>query len=356
MKDPIWEPTNVHLNKMKTSFSFILLLISFLTINGQSNQDEYFVVFYNVENLFDVKNDSLTKDDEFTFDGERHWTYKRLEQKLLNTSKAILSSSGWNAPTIIALCEVENRFVLEKLRNETPLKSIPYKIIHKESPDFRGIDVALLYDSKEFYPLKYKYYPLIDKHGIALKSREILHVSGIVGQIDTVHIFVNHWPSRYSGVMETRDLRNAAAQQLRKKVSEVLNSNLSAKIIILGDFNDQPNDESLTKYLKTTRVSNKPNSSTLYNLSLEWGKRYNGTLKYQSQWFVFDQVIVSGALLNARQGLFTKTDWASVCCLPFLLEDDKTHGGKKPARTYSGFKYRGGFSDHLPIVFKLGVN
>lgn len=341
---------------MKTSLGFIILLLLFLNNNAQPNRSEYSLVFYNVENLFDVKNDSLTNDDEFTPEGGRHWTYNRLKKKLQNTSKVILSSTGWSVPTIIALCEVENRYVLEQLRKETPLKSIPYKIIHKESPDFRGIDVALLYNSEDFYPLEYEYFPLLNKNGVALKSREILYVSGVLGGIDTIHIFVNHWPSRYSGVMETRALRNGAAKLLNEKVSIVLNEDEKSKIIIVGDFNDQPKDESLTKYLKASLLSKPASSGRLYNLSAGWDKPNEGTLKYQSQWFVFDQIIVSEELLSSQKGLFTKLEWASIYRSPFLLEEDKTYGGKKPARTYSGFKYSGGFSDHLPVVLKLGVN
>lgn len=310
-------------------------------------------MFYNVENLFDIKNDSLTNDDEFTPEGERHWTNNRLNRKLINTSKVILNASGWKAPTIIAICEVENRYVLDRLRKETPLNSISYKIIHKESPDFRGIDVAMLYNPEEFYPLAYDYYPLSNKKEEIINSREILYVTGILGGTDTLHIFVNHWPSRYSGIMETRELRNGAASLLREKIDLLFAANRNPKIVVLGDFNDQPNDESMAKYLQAKTVSNTFLNTALYNLSAEWLNAENGTLKYQSQWFVFDQVIVSGGILNAKKGIYTKPEWASICTLPFLFEQDEKYGGKKPARTYVGYKYNGGFSDHFPVLLKL---
>lgn len=310
-------------------------------------------MFYNVENMFDVRNDSLTNDDEFTPEGERHWTNKRLNKKLLNTSKVVLSASGWSAPTLVALCEIENRYVLERLRKDTPLKSIPYKIIHKESPDSRGIDVALLYNAEQFYPLEYEYYPLTDKNGSIRYSREILYVSGIVGGVDTLHVFVNHWPSRYSGVMETRELRNGAARLLRHKIDLLFAKNTNSKIVVLGDFNDQPSDDSLVKYLRARPNGDNLLSSELYNLSNEWLQLDYGTLKYQSQWFVFDQIIVSGGLLNSRKGIYAKQEWASICNLPFLYERDAKYGGKKPLRTYVGYKYNGGFSDHFPLLLKL---
>lgn len=341
---------------MKTSCVFIIALTLFLNSSAQTQSKEYSLLFYNVENLFDVKDDSLTADNEFTPDGDRHWTYRKLEHKLLNISKSIIAAGGWEMPTIVALGEVENRYVLEQLRNETPLKNTPYKIIHKESPDFRGIDVAMLYNADEFYPLEYEYFPLFTKSGTVRKSREILYVSGIIGGIDTVHIFVNHWPSRYGGLMETRDLRKDAALLLRSKIDALFTKAPKAKIIVLGDFNDQPQDESIEKHLDTKSLSNKIGGAELYNLSETWGMRGKGTLKYQSQWFTFDQIMVSGSLLNASEGLYTKPEWARICKISFLIEDDKTHGGKKLYRTYNGFRYNGGFSDHFPVILKLAAN
>lgn len=338
---------------MKTSLSFIISVFLFLNISAQQNSNEFSILFYNVENMFDVKNDSLTNDDEFTPEGERHWTKRRLNKKLLNTSKVILSASGWSAPTLVALCEIENRYVLERLRKDSPLKSIPYKVIHKESPDSRGIDVALLYNDEQFYPLEYEYYPLTDKNGSIRNSREILYVSGIVGGVDTLHVFVNHWPSRYSGVMETRELRNGAARLLRQKIDLLFTKNTNSKIVVLGDFNDQPSDDSLVKYLRAKTNGDNLLSSELYNLSNEWLQLDYGTLKYQSQWFVFDQIIVSGGLLNTRKGIYAKQEWASICNLPFLSERDAKYGGEKPLRTYVGYKYNGGFSDHFPVLLKF---
>jgi endonuclease/exonuclease/phosphatase family metal-dependent hydrolase len=341
---------------MKTSYFFILFLFFILRAHAQNNPNEFSILFYNVENLFDVKNDSLTNDDEFTFEGERHWSYKKLNLKLQNISKVILSSGGWNTPSLVAMCEIENRYVLESLLKDTPLKSIPYKIIHKESPDFRGIDVALLYNKEKFYPIEYEYYPLLDAENRMINSREILYVSGLLGAADTVHVFVNHWPSRYSGVMETRGLRERAALLLHEKIDLLMRKNSKAKIIVVGDFNDQPNDESLSIFLGAKEASATMDCRELYNLSEGWSKSEIGTLKYQSQWFVFDQIIVSGSLLLSNKGLFTKPEWANISKQSFLLEPDEKYGGLKPNRTYNGYRYNGGFSDHLPVVLKLAEN
>jgi len=351
----IWVLLNVLRRKMKIKdlvFISIFILFSF-QIFSQTKSDELSILFYNVENLFDTEDNPLTNDEEFTPDGGRHWNYKKKKRKLLNLSKAILSASSWDLPTVIALCEVENGEVLNELVNFTPLKAYSYNIIHKESPDHRGIDVAFLYDSKKFYPLSYDHYPLKNKYGSVKHTREILYVSGILNQSDTIHFFVNHWPSRYGGLLETKPERKLAAKMLKQKVDELQLDFVAPKILILGDFNDQPYDESLERVLFAEKVASKVSKTKLYNLSFDWVVEKKGTLKYQSQWSVYDQIIVSGSLLNAPTGYFTRPEYATIIDHPFLLENDEKYGGQKPKRTYYGFKYKGGFSDHLPVLLKL---
>ncbi len=351
-------PILVHSNELKrkmTNRTFIIVLFVLFTFTAfsQNNSDEISILFYNVENLFDTKDNPLTEDDEFTPGGVRHWTAKKLDSKLSHISKVVLSAAGWTPPAVVALCEVENRTVLERLVSKTPLKSQPYKIIHKESPDHRGIDVALLYNKNKFNPIKYNYFPLKDKRDSIMKTREILYVSGVINGSDTVHLFINHWPSRYSGLLETQHSRNAAAKLLRQKVDEVFEKYSSPKIIIMGDFNDQPSDESVSVFLKAKEIKGEIENGRLYNLSYNWLKEKWGTLKYQSQWSVFDQIIVSGELLNATTGLITKPESATVVNRSFLFEKDEKYGGKKPNRTYYGYTYKGGFSDHLPVLLRL---
>jgi len=349
----IWAPTNASKNNMK-SILFCLSLILIITNANAQEHDSFSLVFYNVENLFDTRNDSLTADDEFTPAGDRHWTRKRFDKKIVQLSKVILAVDGWEMPDLIALCEVENRYVLQELTTKTPLQQSKYKIIHKESPDPRGIDVALLYNPVSFYPIAYNYFPLVNTDGNVRRSREILHVEGVVNGKDTLHVFVNHWPSRYSGLLKTRPARQQAAQLLAFKYQEIIRENQQAKVVILGDFNDQPIDESLHKYLGAVSPESEAYvNEDLLNLSWQWMSEPEGTLKYQSQWYVFDQVIVSGGLLNAGNGLYTNAKRAEICNLPFLFEADKTHGGRKLFRTYSGYRYNGGFSDHLPVKLTL---
>jgi hypothetical protein len=357
MTAQIWELLSELKRKMKNRlFIFSLFLLLHIAAFSQHASGEFTLIFYNVENLFDIVNDPLTMDEEFTPKGDRRWTYKRFHKKLLDISKVILGASGWHPPHLIALCEIENRYVLEKLLSDTPLRSFPYKIIHKESPDRRGIDVALLYNADVFYPLEYNYLPLKTKNDSVIKSREILYVSGILNNTDTLHLYANHWPSRYSGLMETRSLRNLAANILHEHVQLLQKKHFEPKVIITGDFNDQPGDESLSVYLNAIKFSDNRTETQLYNLSFPWTKQEIKTLKFQSQWMVFDQIIVSGSLLNENAPIFTRPEWAEIVQLPFLLEKDEKFGGMKINRTYIGFKYNGGFSDHLPVLLKLQTN
>jgi endonuclease/exonuclease/phosphatase family metal-dependent hydrolase len=314
-------------------------------------------MFYNVENLFDTRDDPNTSDEAFTPSGERRWTINRLNRKLINLSKVLLTSAGYIPLQIIALCEVENSFVLEMLIQNTPLKKFNYKIIHKDSPDSRGIDVALIYNPSEFHPLAYDYIPLTGAKDSVSDSREILYVTGIVQQTDTLHIFVNHWPSRYSGLLESRPKRALAARVLKREINQLQNRWESPKIIILGDFNDQPDDESLALHLnaKPPPKSLPVFADTLYNLSFQWKKAESGTLKYRDQWFVFDQIITSGSLLLNQKSIYTQKEWATIVKLPFLLEKDERYGGEKIKRTYYGYQYTGGYSDHLPVMLRLKI-
>ena len=338
--------------KIRFFVSFLVFINFTGILSAQQDLVENSILFYNVENLFDTQDNLQTEDNGFTPDGDLHWTYKRMSSKLLNISKVILSASGWNPPDIVVFAEIENKIILERLIKDTPLKSVPYKIIHKESPDRRGIDVGLVYNPEHFFPIEYDYYPLVVNNN-QLSSREILYVSGIINETDTLHIFGNHWPSRYSGLLETKTLRKAAASLLRSKVDDLNRKHQTPKIVILGDFNDNPEDESMVETLLAKKVEQPIIEDQLYNLFFDLNRTDKGTLKYQSQWFIFDQIIVSGSLLSADSGIFTKPENAMIISFPFLFEHDKKFGGQKPFRTYYGFSYNGGFSDHLPVLLKL---
>jgi hypothetical protein len=313
------------------------------------------IAFYNVENLFDVYDDSLTRDEEFTPEGDRHWNNRKFYDKINKIYKVIMAMSSTSGPpALIGLSEIENRFVLDKLINETPLKNFAYKIIHYESPDRRGIDVALLYREGLFEPVFSKAIPVRFPFDTASRTRDILYVKGLLLTADTMHIFVNHWPSRYGGYLPTVPKRNHAALTLKNVTDSIFRVNQNALVLITGDFNDGPEDESVSKFLNAMEPSDKNTSTDLYNLMLvkqeDWPY---GSLKYQQGWNKFDMMIVSGSLLNENSKLYVSDQKATIFHPEFLLENDKTYLGQKPNRTYIGFKYHGGFSDHLPVYIDV---
>lgn len=312
------------------------------------------IMFYNTENLFDVYNDSLTNDDEFTPEGDRKWNNYKFYKKLNNLSKVIISIGEWNPPSIIGLCEVENRFVLNKLIYETPLKSFDYKIIHAESPDRRGIDVAMLYRQSRFEPIYFHPISINFPDNPESKTRDILYVKGIAGGTDTLHLFVNHWPSRYGGYEDSKPRRMFVASVLRHKVDSIYAAVTNPNIVIMGDFNDEPWDESIRIGLRAKSDTLGLKKDELVSLMGLPGKNPAvGSNKYQSEWSVIDQFIVSGNLLIEKNSMHVSSEGARIYQASFLLEEDETHLGYKLNRTYTGPVYHGGFSDHLPIHVDL---
>ena len=312
------------------------------------------LMFYNVENLFDVVNDSLTADDEYTPSGMRGWSYSRMQRKINNISKVVIKVGGWEAPEIIGLAEIENRYVLTDLVMDSPLKNFGYRIIHHDSPDPRGIDVAMLYRPEKFRPLVTNFIGIHFPFDPGARTRDILFVQGVVLKRDTVDIFVNHWPSRFGGYQETIPKRNYVAGILRHCIDSIMTAKPLAKIIVMGDLNDEPTDESVDKVLNAKRDSTNLTAKDLYNMMTGAGCSWNrGTIKDKELWLTIDQFIVSASLLNPSAGIHTTAHSIHIMDAPFLLQQDETWFGQKPFRTYYGPKYLGGFSDHLPIYMDL---
>lgn len=320
------------------------------------SQESIRVMFYNVENLFDIYDDSLTRDEEFTPEGDRRWSNKRFYNKLNNIYKVIMAVGQWEPPAIIGLCEVENLFVLEKLVYETPLKNFGYRIIHHESPDRRGIDVALLYREGCFIPFHYEPVEVVFPNDTARKTRDILYVKGLLFDREMIHIFINHWPSRYGGYLVSKPSRETAALTLKTKTDSLFSVNPNFNILIMGDFNDNPEDESIRDKLNAEMPSQDISPAKIYNLMRLFNQQDQGTLKFREGWDIFDQFMVSGNLLKPNANLVVDHSAANIFTAEFLLESDKSFFGNKPFRTYTGFKYTGGYSDHLPIYLDLKTN
>jgi endonuclease/exonuclease/phosphatase family metal-dependent hydrolase len=313
------------------------------------------VMFYNLENLYDTRDDAIKRDEEFLPGGERHWSNRRLVSKLTAIARVIVNTGFWEPPAVVGMCEVENREVLEKLVATEPLRSWNYQIIHKDSPDKRGIDVAAIYRDDLFKPISYRYFPPVPENAPVPETREILFLSGVVAGIDTIGIFFNHWPSRYGGLLETRPLRMQAATRLHNEIEKLCYPDRPQLIAVMGDFNDRPGDESLRRGLEINR-NGADLPCSLVNLSGEWEKEGKGTIKFQSQWMVFDQVIVNRWFLRCNNSLCVRPGDARIVEPGFLLGTDEVYAGKKLKRTYLGPRYQGGISDHLPVLLVIRRN
>lgn len=346
---------------MKNCLSLLLFLFPFI-VYSQLRKDEkvenlrsdYRILFYNVENLFDTKDDSLKNDAEFLPQGKKYWTWKKYQDKCSKIAKVIMAVGGWELPEIVGLCEIENKKTLNSILYTTPLKKANYKIIHQESPDHRGIDVALFYQADRFFPIDTTFLKLTYNKSSHSTTRDILYVKGATHTDDTLHLFVNHWPSRWGGQLESEHKRVSAATLLRHKVDSIFNNNSKAKIIIMGDFNDYPNNKSISQTLKAKNPNQKIIHNELYNLaSVLEQKSTIASHKYKGIWGMLDQFIVSGALLNKNGILQTQPNNMFIFAPDYLLEEDHSYKGIRPKRTYIGYKYHGGFSDHLPIYLDL---
>jgi predicted extracellular nuclease len=311
------------------------------------------ILFYNVENLFDTFNEPGKNDNAFTPGGDRRWTPYRLQKKISNLYRAITAAGEWSMPAIIGLCEVENRYVLEILINNTGLRNAGYKIIHRNSPDSRGIDVAALYRPEDFLLVEKSFTCITFPFDSSATTRDILYMKGIAGINDTLHLFVNHWPSRWGGEAATAPYRNHVAIVLKSMTDSLVAINPRAKIIIMGDFNDEPEDESLKKYLGAGLDYDNPEAGKLYNISNEMKSSFYGSYKYQGVWYIYDHYIVSGSMINGMEKLQTSPQSVNIYNAGFLLIPDDTWFGFKPFRTFEGFRYTGGFSDHLPVYLDI---
>jgi len=327
---------------------FLILVAIYLVTNFPVKaQPKYNIVFYNVENLFDTWDDPLTSDEEFTPLNEKHWTRERFEDKIKLIYKSLITVGNGQFPDIIGLAEVENLWVIEQLISKTPLNKVPYGIIHKESPDPRGIDVALLYRKDRIKPIDYEHVSVSNKGKYSFKSRDILHFTAELGR-EQIHFFVNHWPSRSGGYIETKEKRDITARILRACIDSLLIKNPNANILLMGDFNATTKEKCFTSILKALPYPGNNNPSWLINLSTLWTKHADGTIRNGGQWELFDQMICSSNLLS-NSNLKIETEQSGICNFDFLLEPEPTYLGKKPFRTYLGPKYHGGTSDHLPV-------
>lgn len=297
----------------------------------------------NCENLFDTQHDAGRQDEEFLPTSARRWTPHRYWQKLQHISQALVSCGETTGegllPDMALLTEVENDSVMRDLTRRTPLHAARYDYVMTDSPDERGIDVALIYSPFSFRLINHLSLRISPMEGHRA-TRDILYASGQVISGDTLHVYGLHAPSRLGGEMASRPYRLHVMQRLCRAIDSLRAISADPLIIVAGDFNDYSGDESL-KLLSGKDMTEVSEGAVGSN-----GAR--GTYRYRSEWGSLDHIFCSASLAR-RLGR---------CCVNdqlFLLERDKKHGGVKPRRTYLGTRYHGGFSDHLPLVATFGL-
>ncbi|MDT0606142.1 endonuclease [Croceitalea rosinachiae] len=311
--------------------------------------NRFTIAFYNLENYFDTTNDAYVLDDDFTPKGFKKWNEKKFYKKSNKLAKAIAHIGEGDSelpPVLLGIAEVENGSVIEKLLTTDELEDINYDYVHFDSPDERGIDTALIYHRDYFEVIAVETIPLLinSQNGNRDLTRDILYVKGKLNR-EEVHVFVNHWPSRRDGADQTAYKRIEAAKTILEKVGSLQAESSELNIILMGDFNDDPNSESIKTLM---------DSGLFINPMQKLLSPNSGSANYKGAWSLFDQVIFSHSFLNFERGThsFKKAEVFS----PEFLKEWKGKYKGNPFRTYAGKKYIGGYSDHFPVYIILKLN
>ena len=336
---------------MKKLLSFSFLLTFYYT----QAQDQWLlkpsrVIFYNIENLFDTINDPATQDEEFLPSSKNQWNSKKYRTKLNHTAKVFAAMLDTVQPLVIGMCEVENRKVLEDLIAQPAMKKFNLGIVHHESPDERGIDVALLYNKDIVESVFDATLKVSLEDGD--NTRDILYFKASVSEGADIWFFVNHWPSRRGEPKESDEKRMIASKTLKAKVDNIYLGDATARIIVMGDFNDNPSDASLQN---VSRVQEKKSRTLpMVNLMQPLKDRGEFTLRYKDQRDIFDQLIVSVNLLDPKNHYYVRNSSAAIFSPRWLLYNHKTQG-LIPNRTFANGHWVNGYSDHLPVYFDLEI-
>lgn len=340
---------------MRRSIFIFLFSITYLFAFSQQQYKTAIIAFYNCENFYDTVDNPAINDDDFTPSGDKNYNsviYWNKVEHLATVVSQIGADVNPDGPAMIGVAEIENDTVLNDLIHHPLLKDRNYKIVHYDSKDIRGIDVAFLYNPKYFTVEESKklFVHLPEGAKDVVFTRDILWVKGKLDG-ETVYIFVNHWPSKRGGEVRSAPGRAAAAQVDKNFIDSLERTNVDAKIILMGDLNDDPVSPSITKVLQAKSVIEEVKRGQLYNPWTELYKKGIGTLAYQDAWGLFDQLIISSAWLNREQdGFFYYQQ--HIFNKPFLIENIGKYKGY-PMRTWDGNTYRGGYSDHFPTYLVM---
>ena len=341
---------------MKTKSIFISLLVTlisaFSSLSHAQNQDSLTIAFWNVENFFDTLNTNGKNDEEFSPASKKHWNSERYQTKVLHLAQVIGDMNNNHGPDILGMAETETNEVVNDLVNST-IKNLKYNVVRIQSPDERHISTALIYKSDKF--------ELLNAVGDTVHlennhpTRLILEVSLLAKNNDTLHVFVNHWPSRLGGQEASENNRVAAAKTLRALVDLLLKTNPSANIVIMGDFNDEPDNNSIKRDLNAEKfICDSANFSySLHNLAWEKKRSGEGTLKYRDEWDLLDQIIVSSADVQSAHKSFHYICGSFTIFKPVYMIETAQNFVGSPLPTYGGSKYLAGYSDHFPVFAKF---
>lgn len=340
---------------MKRLFVFGFLVLNIMFLNAQKQYSVHTIAFYNLENLFDTERDESIYDEDWTPEGSRHWTLERYHKKQSMLSRVISEigvGENKNMPTVLGVCEIENRKVLEDLISQPSLQSANYGIVHFDSPDRRGIDVGLLYQKKYFTPIHIKNIPLYiyeePNDSKRVYTRDQLVVTGLL-EGEEITFIVNHWPSRSGGEKKSSPKREAAAALNRKIIDSLYQKNPDAKIITMGDLNDGPYNKSVREILGAKKHREDVGKGELFNPMYKMYEDGAGTIAYRDAWDIFDQMILSEPLL--RKDFSSYRYWkANIFIRDYMVQ---------PTGMYKGYPLRNdsngepGYSDHFPVYLYL---
>lgn len=332
---------------------FVFLLIFPTCQSSKSSKidpnQSYRIGFYNVENLFDTSDNPDKFDDDFTPTGKQKWDTERYTKKLNDLDKVI---AGMAYPTLLGVCEVENEKVLKDLASKTGMSKLNYGIVHYESPDKRGIDCALMYQKDAFKVESSKNIRINFPVEIAedYTSRDIVYVKGKLFKTYDLHVFVNHWPSRRGGLAASEPKRNLVAQHLKDAVDLIFATDPNANIVIVGDMNDEPDNNSVLKTLGAAALGDQVEPGQLYNCMTKLDQQNKGTYNFRGNWNMLDNIIISSNLVSKNSKI--QVSKPTIFREEWMMYKNPKYG-ETPNRTYGGPNYYGGYSDHLPVYVEL---
>lgn len=332
--------------------SLSLLFIACVSSTSVPKESTYSIAFYNVENLFDTKDDPDKKDEDFLPDADRKWDKEKYELKLSLLASAIAKIGDDNGPEVLGLCEVENKAVLQDLVKQKAIKKQKYQIVHHESPDVRGIDNALIFKKGTFELKSSKLFTVDFPNDPNYKSRAILLVNGMMRGTE-INFIVNHFPSRRGGLKESEPKRLVVAKKVREIVESLLNINSKANIVVMGDFNDEPTNNSIQEVLMAKGADFDPNSKQLFNTLADKDADGMGSYKYRGKWQMLDQILLSSNLLQSESSWKYVEGSGDVFSPEWLKQQTPEKYKGSPLRTFAGRKYLKGYSDHFPVFIQL---